>query len=161
MLERKEETQDLSNIGHSHLKMHKDARHGWGMRSSAGCVTGRLSSSTLLSSPASSGKVWLAAEGCLSLHHAWQKVGSSPITSGAPDLSALRFREHSHKLPQALHIKSLPQTSQVHSAAVVAAATSKGRRQASAWPSNKSGSLCSCLCHFSRLQPRCSSYSCS
>lgn len=59
-----------------------------------------------------------------------------------------------------LHIKPLPQISNPHYSAVVAAATSKGRRQTFAWPPNNSGSLCSWLCHFSWLLPRCSSYFC-
>lgn len=40
-------------------------------------------------------------------------------------------------------------------------ATFKSRRQASVWPPNSFHSLCSCQRHFSRLLPRCSSYSCS
>lgn len=114
-------------------------------------------SSVPLPLPGQSGWPW---KGSLSLHHARQNMSSSPITAGVPNLSAQRSWKHPHELPQALHTKPVPQTSNPRSIAEVAAATSKGRRQASAWPPNNSGSFCSWLCHFSWLLPRCSSYFC-
>lgn len=160
MLERKEETQDLPNTGQLHLKRHKRHTLGWGMRSSAGCVTGRTAQ---LHSPELPCLFWEGVTGhgrvlCHQPTHSKRELTCHHNQCASPHHRdpgsiLLNTPDSAHQAPNA--------NKQPHWAAVVAAATSKGGRQASACPPHHSASLCSCLCHFSRLLPRCSSDSCS
>lgn len=133
---------------------------GWGMRSSAGLVTGRIVQLHSLELPCFSQEDVAGHGRVLCCYPTHSRTGAHLPSRPGLQSSCTKIPGAFSWAPQPLHIKPLTQTSDPHRAAVAAAATSKGRRQASAWPPNNSGSLCSCLCHFSRLLPRCSSYSC-
>lgn len=118
-------------------------------------------SSAFLSSPClSQGVAGLEGGSAPTPHTAEHKLTSHHALSSKPQYTKI-LRAFSKALqtqaPRPLHSDSpIP-----YCATLAALATFKSRRQASVWPPNSSHSLCSCQRHFSRLLPRCSSYSCS